>query len=1134
MAHNIHPKPDHIQPQIHEGESARYQDVGYWNKEVAFIHPQTDQPASKNIDFANLTALVEAEARSRFPKFDKLSKKEKKEICEQIAHSAINRPDIKETAWLEAKLLKDLGISSKIENELCKLLPEGAVFGVSSAKELRDFFLENYHLPPEELQKHLELKLTELNWKYQSPIRLLLDFQEKLIKIFTTEQIYLRNNKEFTNKTFLDDFGHPITLTLPIASSMDRNNLHLQNARVVKSGGEFLAATGRPDTYVKAIEQAQMLIRNGQAQDGHLNYVVNSYVNVSFEENSKMLQNEIDTLNRIDGQQITVDGKLYTLHPILFNTQLTMKPFEPFAPIDISGKQASEQLNRANFVKFKTLVDSLKTAQNTSFIDKIMAKLDPSNSLQPEEEILLRAVVCHYLGIPSIHHCASSKDRTTVGLAIAGALRKWIALHELLGKNPFPGNDPLLLWKNEAFKHLVAQELPGCHQLSRNGLGTRGTIYGKELHDDRLGFKLRNDILSRILPMHYLKEASLPKKALMFFAAAGAWILCTLIALTRIFILPVAIYNPEAALEGFLNIFRIHRFASLIPSKELNPKSPYVKDRHLIEKKGATEPHFLLKLEKTPDLDTLIQEMGKKNPTITTKEHREALILIANNWERLSELKTSKKLKKLIALCDNSHLTLFRLRKLYTAQFASQVKNLYTLESIPDSLQREADKGSIEKNGIYTQIELDVSDQRSANTFIEVTHKDKRIQIMRQEAPKIIEQLAPFPFAENGEIPLPIQALLTQTGKSISDAYLEAFFALSAKDIMLQQRPFSSQSFWDVSLHVIDDSTVMAKYRAPFEIKDTNDYNNPPLDVLSLEFSVTLKKQTNGNWEQSSSNLDKIRHKFIDHDELFKSDAITKTQTQITQEFRKTRACNRTRRLAKNLLEVLDKNQSFYKPKLLHELRYLYSIDSGEFRDFVREQKIDVKTTLLGRITDVKKSAERIQNEREKVALDAAETVLRAWKQNPDLEFDMIQELEALKLVLPPVKFIKFCNSSRILIEEWNGKIIFVNIEGQYKHDQNQKFLQEKQMEWPLFSLRNLQQVMLTASLKNTSNQAHSKANQTFENQKKDLENKVFLLLNQMEKQLHPIKFYRMLARNKIEIVRNSNNLIESFVVHMV
>ena len=78
MPHKIQPNTDRIQPQIHEGESARYRDVGYWRKRVAFINPPTDQPASKNIDFANLTALVEAEARVRFPKFDQFSKKRKK------------------------------------------------------------------------------------------------------------------------------------------------------------------------------------------------------------------------------------------------------------------------------------------------------------------------------------------------------------------------------------------------------------------------------------------------------------------------------------------------------------------------------------------------------------------------------------------------------------------------------------------------------------------------------------------------------------------------------------------------------------------------------------------------------------------------------------------------------------------------------------------------------------------------------------------------------------------------------------------------------------------------------------------------------------------------------------------------
>ena len=52
----------------------------------------------------------------------------------------------------------------------------------------------------------------------------------------------------------------------------------------------------------------------------------------------------------------------------------------------------------------------------------------------------------------------------------------------------------------------------------------------------------------------------------------------------------------------------------------------------------------------------------------------------------------------------------------------------------------------------------------------------------------------------------------------------------------------------------------------------------------------------------------------------------------------------------------------------------------------------------------LKKSAVRLQNEREKAAIDLAETALRTWKENSDLEFARIEKLEALKGVLPPCK----------------------------------------------------------------------------------------------------------------------------------
>ncbi len=950
MTHNIHHKPDHVQPQIPEGESAHYRDAHNWRKQVAFIYPQTVQPAGPNIDFANMTALVEAEARSalRYPDFDKLPQKEKKKICAEIAHSAINRPDIRETAWLETNLIEAFGIRAKLEYEL-----SGRLLDNSSVEGLVEFFLKNYHLPPEELEKALEKEIQEIKWSV-SPLKYLLHFQKELINIFTTEQTYLRNNTEFKNKTFLDDFGRPVTLTLPIASSKDRSSPHLQNARTVSSGGKVLAFTGRPDTKLKALEQAEMLIRNHQDKDGHLYYVVNSYVNVDFEE-TKMLRDELEVLTSLNNTQITVDGKQFTLHPILFNTQLTMKPIEPFAPIDITGKQASDKINHDNFIEFKQLVDSrLQTVENPSFIDSMMNKLKPPHSLLPEQEILLRAAICEYLNIPSVHHCASSKDRTTIGLAIAGALRKWISLYTLLGKNPFPGNDPLSLWEKDIFKQLVAQELPGCHQLTRNGLGTRGTIYGKELNDDSVGFKLGNGILPRILPARYVKEASLPKKALMSIVAAFTWVLCTLVALLRIIIFPIAIYNPKAAKESFLNIFRVHRFASLIPSKELNRQSPYIKGRHLIAKKSATEPHFLLQLEKTPDLDALIQEMGQTNPVITSKEHREALVLIANHWKRLKKLKTSKKLKELIALCENSNLTLFRLRKLHTLESVIQIRNLRSEESIPDSLQRQMEKAPLANGGIYKELGVDVA-KRGHDKIVTINYHGKKTMIdMTQPAVSVIEQLKAFPPLADGEtISLPIQALLCQ-GSFVYKPHQEALSAIAPDTFFIKNadKTLRPHAFWEVTLDLTDDNTVKTKYRGPLDIQ----VKGETVCLLSLESSVTLKKQS-GKWVQDSYTLDGINKQFVNSDFLFTSDEIKKrTSSEVTKEYLQAGAVEQTAHLAGKLFEVLEKNPVAYKPKIIHELKYLKSLSPVAFEKLMKAEQREIITTF-GRITDVKKNS---------------------------------------------------------------------------------------------------------------------------------------------------------------------------------
>lgn len=922
MTNHVHPKSDLLQPHIHEGEVAHYRDAGYWSKQVAFVRPDLELRVPP-LPFANMTALVEAEARRRFPKFDQLSKSKRKKICEQIAHSAVNRPNIKETAHLEAKLIKHLGIRETIINDLCKELSSDDEYAVAAIEKLVDDFLANYHQP--------------LDKEHQFADRLL-HYQKRLIEIFTNEQIYLRNFGEFTHHSFLNEFGERIKLHMPIASSKDRHTPHLQNARLVKSGDRFLAVTGRPDTKQKAIEQAEFLIRSGQAKNGELHYVVNSYLSFHIEEQKGMLQKEINALRELEGKSLEVDGQSYIIHPILFNTQIAMKTFEPFAPYDLSGKQVSDHINADNFRQLEALVGN----GNDPLIRKALEQLK-SPHLLAEEEILLRAFICEKLGIPSVHHCASSKDRTTIGLAIAGALRKWIELHELIGKNPFPDGNLLSLWKNESFKHLIAQELPGYHQLSRNGLGTRGTILGKQLYDDDIGLRINNGVIARILPMEYVKEASLAKKALMTLAAACAWMLCTLIALARLLIFPIALYNPQAAKEGFLNIFRIHRFASLVPSKELDFNSPYVKDRHLIYKAGAAKPRFLLDLEKAP-LDAMIEEMQQPKPVIK-KEHREALVLIANNWDRFKKLKTSKKLKKLIDLCDKSPLTLFQLRKRFTPEFATKIKNLWTPESIPDSLQREALLESIETDGIYVQIERDVVAKRGANTLIEVIHKEKRLPILNEEPSKIMEKLAQFPFAENGKIPLPLQALLTQTGKSAADILFYTIYGISDQ-LMVQERSHGVAS-WDISLHVLDDNTVQAKYRAPFEIRKMADDQAQTMSLLSLEFSHTFQRQAGGKWVQTSSTLDRIHQKFnAQHDMLFTTDTITRTVDEMVQEARE--YPGKASDYAKKLVKVLDKNPSLYKPKLIYELQQLKSIDPAQYEKFVRNNQIVVTTNRFG------------------------------------------------------------------------------------------------------------------------------------------------------------------------------------------
>jgi hypothetical protein len=390
--------------------------------------------------------------------------------------------------------------------------------------------------------------------------------EHKIKDFFNIESLY-KKNSEFNGHSFSNKFGKVIEINSASTSSADRKALPVQNLTVVKSSGENLLYTGRPDTKEKAKEQALFILShklnvplleeadptskpssempkwlkgkkgvtwNETSQTLELPYVVYSIMSDStvqsafykkmndpFSNEKLFIETERKTLNSLKKEPFLVKdstGKVFKLQckPIFlsqsFNSFDLMKGFVgegSLSPaITSQGWKELSNILKENPKKAEKLHDHIATLNKYFKGDQHLSNLH----LFLHMNIILQELNSENEDLPTVLHCKSSTDRTGIGAALLATLKQF----ERLGI-PLP-SDMNVLTSDIRFKELFhINWIPTWHQRSKLSRDIEGISFGKGLG--------QNPILLDILPERFLqrKKGSMSGRIKSsFFAAANA------------------------------------------------------------------------------------------------------------------------------------------------------------------------------------------------------------------------------------------------------------------------------------------------------------------------------------------------------------------------------------------------------------------------------------------------------------------------------------------------------------------------------------------------------------------------------------------------------------------------------------
>ncbi len=538
----LHPRSSEAQPFV------EYVDEGLWKSRITF-HKDPSYAVSlsrcqaqRSGSFANLDALCEAELKRRFPNYTvikgvqadlknkfpflarlimgteqfyrQFTQKEVDKLKKQIAYSACNRDDLKCCPAIEDPLLRQ------------------------------------------------KLNLTD----------------DSLLQ---TDHIFAKNSP-MNGQSFVLD-GQTVHLSQAIACSNDRKVENTGNLRVVQTKEkESVCYTGRADSDRKALEQASFIFLNELKTKGkgitqtvdergnaiyQLDYVANSILSIPWIWSAESpiapfpereyIEKELQAFNKLKKSgPITIEdphcpGRKYQVkfNPILFSRSFNIfTRMENWLPPFFTGMSRAQEISESGYAGLKPIAvqkltalkqkttPSLSDQQKIQGIESCLKTLDEHEAryhLRPEEELLVRDYLCKLLDMPTIYHCKSSTDRTSIANALSSSLKQWIDL-----KLPLPAHLPELI-KDERFKELFAANWMAGHQITRYARGGEGTVCGERLNNENLGLSLsrgisQNPTIAHLLPARYLTDFPTSKKL-----KTGALYLLLLIPITLLFYIPL-------------------------------------------------------------------------------------------------------------------------------------------------------------------------------------------------------------------------------------------------------------------------------------------------------------------------------------------------------------------------------------------------------------------------------------------------------------------------------------------------------------------------------------------------------------------------------------------------------------------
>ena len=228
---------------------------------------------------------------------------------------------------------------------------------------------------------------------------------------------------------------------------------------------------GRPDTDYKLKELITMIFRT-ELKEGRLDLtetqrkgeepidlsvVINSLISTFSKQDIhldgemteyELLQREIDLLKNWQGREIEIDG--FRVKPnikLYYGNFNFVNALERALPDSISGRLRGQLISDS--------VDDLRklipTGQLNNRISEALNKLElgiEDGTLKSEEKLFLRILICKEAGLPTVFHCRSCVDRTTIAAAMVYDLNQWTDLGLDIPENP------LKLVDTEEFKEL--------------------------------------------------------------------------------------------------------------------------------------------------------------------------------------------------------------------------------------------------------------------------------------------------------------------------------------------------------------------------------------------------------------------------------------------------------------------------------------------------------------------------------------------------------------------------------------------------------------------------------------------------------------------------------------------------------